>query len=96
VPPQYASKIRQPCQVVNKVPLVRKKKEWTNRSLEEVMEAIERGTHSLRKENRFWNIPLSSLSNHLNGKTRSKKMGLACVLTKEDVVTIITWVLGMQ
>jgi len=96
VPPRHALEIRQPCQVVNRVPLVRKKKEWTNQSLEEVMEAIERGTHSLRKENKFWNIPLNSLSDHLNGKTRSKKMGPTCVLTKEDIVTIITWVLGMQ
>ncbi len=54
------------------------------------MEAIERGTYSLRKESRFWNIQLSSLSNHLNGKTRSKKLGLACVLIEEEVVTIVT------
>jgi hypothetical protein len=58
--------------------------------LEEAMEAIERGTYSLRKESRFWNIQLSSLSNHLNGKTRSKKLGLACVLIEEEVVTIVT------
>ncbi len=96
MPPQLASETRQPCQVVNKVPPVRKKKEWTNQSLEEIMEAIERGTHSLKKEKRFWNIPLSSFFDHLNAKTRSKKMGPACVLTKEDVVTIVTWVLGMQ
>lgn len=28
----------------------------------------------LRRANRSWNISLSSLSNHLNGKTRSRKM----------------------
>jgi hypothetical protein len=31
----------------------------------------------------------------LNGNTRNMKMGLACVLTKEEDVIIIAWVLGM-
>jgi hypothetical protein len=59
------------------------------------MEAIERGRHSLRKVNRSWNIPLNSLFDHLNGKTRSNKMGPTNVLTKEDNVTIVTWILEM-
>jgi hypothetical protein len=59
------------------------------------MEAIEKGTHSLKKASRFWNIPLNSFSIHLNGKTRSNKMGPTSVLTKEEDVTIITWILGM-
>jgi hypothetical protein len=42
----------------------------------EVMDVIERGTCSLRRA--------SILSNHLNGKARSWKIGLiASVLTKE-------------
>jgi hypothetical protein len=59
------------------------------------MEAIEKGTHSLKKVNRSWNIPPNSLFNHLNGKTRSGKMGLTSVLTQEEDMTIIAWILGM-
>jgi hypothetical protein len=59
------------------------------------MEVIERGTHSLRKVSRSWNISFNSLPDHLNGNTRNMKMGLACVLTKEEDVIIIAWVLGM-
>jgi hypothetical protein len=49
--------------------------------LEEAMEAVEKGAHSLRKVSRYWNIPSNSLFDHLNGKTNSGKMGLASVLT---------------
>jgi hypothetical protein len=49
------------------------------------MDAIERGITSLRKANRHWNIPLTSRSNHLYGKTKSKKIGPTCVLiVKKD------------
>jgi len=39
------------------------------------MDVVEKGVTSLKKANYHWNIPLTSLSNHLNGKTRSKKVG---------------------
>jgi hypothetical protein len=45
------------------------------------MDVVERGTHSLRRANKTWNIPLNSFSNHLHGKTRFRKMGLGSVLT---------------
>jgi hypothetical protein len=95
VPPQLASQTRQPCQIINRVLLERKKRKWIDQSLEEAMETIERGTHSLRKASRFWNIPFNSLSNHLNGNTRNMKMGPRCLLTKEEDVAIVAWVLGM-
>jgi hypothetical protein len=44
------------------------------------MDAIENGTTSLRKASRHWNIPFTSLFNHLYGKTRSKKPRLTSVL----------------
>ncbi len=59
------------------------------------MEAIEKGTHSLRKVSKSWNIPFNSLFDHLNGNTRNMKMGLACVLTKDEDVTMVAWVLRM-
>jgi len=69
---------------------------WTNQQLEDAMDIMERGQTSLRKANRLWNIPLTSLSNHLNGKTTTQKMGPACVLiiAKDQIIT--KWVLAMQ
>jgi hypothetical protein len=37
------------------------------------MDAIEKGTTSLRKASRHKNIPLTLLSNHLYGKKKLKK-----------------------
>jgi hypothetical protein len=44
---------------------------------------------SLRKANMYWNILLTSLLDNLNGKTRTRKMGLQGVLTKEKDETLI-------
>jgi hypothetical protein len=63
---------------------------WTSEMLEEAMDVIERRTHSIRKANKSWNIPMNSLVDHLNGKTRSKKMGLGGVLIEKEDVTVIT------
>jgi hypothetical protein len=41
--------------------------------LEKAMDVIEKGTTSVSKASRHQNIPLTSLSNHLYGKTRSTK-----------------------
>jgi hypothetical protein len=65
-------------------------------ALQTAMDVVERGTHSLKRANKSWNIPMSSLSNHLNGKTRSKKMGPRRVLTNEEDSAMITWTLIMQ
>jgi len=65
-------------------------------ALEEAMEVIKKGSHSLKKANQSWNIPLTSLSNHLNGKTRSKKMGPTNVLIEEEDVVIVAWIITMQ
>jgi hypothetical protein len=48
------------------------------------MDAIKRGTHSLRRASKSWNIPMSSLADHLNGKTKSRKMAPKGVLTKKE------------
>ncbi len=58
---------------------------WTNDALEKAIDAIENGTISLKKASMHWNILLTSLFDHLYGKTRSKKPRLWGVLTlKED------------
>ncbi len=69
---------------------------WTNEVLKVAMDAIKRGTHSLRKANKSWNIPMNSLVNHLHGKTKSRKMGPRGVLIEEENVVAIKWTLDMQ
>jgi hypothetical protein len=60
------------------------------------MDAIERGFTSLRKASRYWNIPLTSLSDHFIDKTISRKCGPLGVLLTNEEVAIIEWVFGMQ
>jgi hypothetical protein len=69
---------------------------WTNETLEEAMDAIENGTTSLRKASRHWNILLTSLSNHLYGKTRFRKHGPTNMLTIEEDQVVVAGVLSMQ
>jgi hypothetical protein len=69
---------------------------WTNETLEAIMDAIEKRTCFLRRANKQWNIPLNSFPNHLNRKTKSRKMGLEGVFTKEEDVAVIKWTLDMQ
>jgi hypothetical protein len=38
---------------------------------------------------------MNSISNHLNGKPISRKLGLGGVLIEEDDATMITWTLAM-
>jgi hypothetical protein len=54
---------------------------WTYEIVETTMDVVEKGTYSLRKAKMSWNIPLNSLSNHLNNKTRSMKIEPRGVLT---------------
>ncbi len=60
---------------------------WTNETLKATMDVVEKGTHSLRRVNRLWNIPMSSLIDHLNGKTKSRKMGLKGMLIKKRMLS---------
>jgi len=53
------------------------------------MDAVERGTYSTKKATRQCNILLISLLDHLNGKTRSRRMGPSRVLTNEKDATIV-------
>jgi hypothetical protein len=80
---------------LNRMPSTIKKGMWMNEALETTMDVVERVTPSLRKVNKSWNIPMSSSSNHLNGKIRSNKMGPKKVLTEEKDSTLIAWTLAM-
>ncbi len=69
---------------------------WTNEALEEAMDAIENGEISLRKASRHWNIPFTSLFDHLYEKTKYKKLGPISMLIKEENQVVVSWVLFMQ
>jgi len=53
-------------------------------------------TYSMKKVTKQWNILLIFLSNHLDKKTRSRKMEPFKVLTNEENATKVEWILGMQ
>jgi hypothetical protein len=46
---------------------------WTNEVLKVTMGVIERGTHSLRRANKSWKIPMNSLADHLNEKPNLRR-----------------------
>jgi len=48
------------------------------------MDVVERGQLSLRKVNKFWHILVTSLLDHLNGKTRSRKQRPQGELTNQE------------
>jgi hypothetical protein len=79
----------------NKVPTLTQQGRWTSEALEEAMNVVKRRETSLMKVSKFWYIPLTSLSNHLNGRTRSKKVGLAGVLMNEKDNAFVIYILGM-
>jgi hypothetical protein len=52
---------------VNKIYVINRRSRWIGKTLEEAMKVIKGGTCSLRKTIISWNMPLFSLSDHLNG-----------------------------
>jgi hypothetical protein len=59
------------------------------------MDVIEGGITSLRKASRHWNIYLTSLFDHLCGKTKSRKPRLVGMLIIEENQVVVAWVLFM-
>jgi hypothetical protein len=80
----------------NRISNATKRAKWIDQHLENVMDAMEIRHTSFRKATKYWNIPLTSLSNQLNGRTKSKKMGSQGVLIEHEDAIIVTWVLKMQ
>jgi hypothetical protein len=62
-----------------------KKGMWINEAVVEAMDDIERGTHTIRRANKSWNIPMSSLVNHLNEKPDLGKWGQEVCLHKKKM-----------
>jgi hypothetical protein len=49
------------------------------------MDVVENGTISLRRASGQWNTPLTSLSNHLYGTTRTRKPRPISILTLKEI-----------
>ncbi len=62
----------------NKVPTINLISNWLNESLETTMDVIEHGSTSLERANKFWCIPITSLSDHLNEKIKSRQIRPLC------------------
>jgi len=60
------------------------------------MDFMERGHISLRKVTKYWNIPLNSFFNHMNGRIRCRKLGPQGVPTKQKDEAMVTWILKMK
>jgi hypothetical protein len=55
------------------------------------MDYMKREHTCLKKVVKYWNIPLNSLSDHLNGRTRCKKVGLEGVLIEHEDEAMVIW-----
>jgi hypothetical protein len=69
---------------------------WIDQQLEDAMDVVVQGHTSLKKISKFWNIPLTLLLHHFNGRTRIRKMGLQGVLMKPKDEAIVTWILNTR
>jgi len=70
---------------LNQAPSTTKRGMWMDDTLKTTMDVVERGTHSLRRPNKSWNITMSSIFDHVNGIIKSRKMGPRRVLAKEKI-----------
>jgi hypothetical protein len=59
------------------------------------METVENKTISLKGATISWCILLTNLSNHLNRKSRSRKVKPQGVLTKEEDAIVVIWTFAM-
>jgi hypothetical protein len=83
VPLQIISNTIQRLAKTNRGHVINLKGKWSSESLEVAMDVVERGITSLQGANKFWGKRITSLFNHLYGKTISMKIGPPSVLTEE-------------
>jgi len=69
--------------ITNRVPSTNLRSKCSSESLVVALDAVEKGITSLQRANKFWGIFVTSFSDHLYGKTKCRKIGPPCVLTKE-------------
>lgn len=81
---------------VNKSPHLHPRGTWVVETLEKSMDVIQKKHFSMKRANQHWHIPLTFLSYHLNGKTKSRKVGPQVIVTNEKDVTMVAQILSMQ
>lgn len=57
--------------------------QWIDCTLQEALNDVEDGNMSIRGASKFYNIPVSSLADHLYGRTTHRKKGAKGVLTEQ-------------
>jgi hypothetical protein len=70
--------------------------QWTNDALAEAIAAVKQGVMNMRQAARFYNIPPSSLSDHLKGKITKRKYGPQGVLSESEEKLVVEWLLQKQ
>jgi hypothetical protein len=93
---QYASQLKQKSTKVQRNLIAKVNNTWIDEHLEEALDVMKKGVTSLKKANKHWNILLTSLSSHLNGKTKSRKYGPLSVLSFDEDQVHVSWILNMQ
>ncbi|CAM6011913.1 unnamed protein product [Sphagnum balticum] len=87
----------EPSEEAIKLPVTKRRKitlrgQWTNDTLQEAISAVRRGAMTLRQAGRHYNIPPSSLSDHMTGRITKRKYGPQGVLSVEEEASIVNWV----
>lgn len=73
------------------------RRQWIDEAFEEAMDVIKCGNKILRQASRLWSVPINFLSNYLNGKTWTKKVGVRRNINNRiRCCTIVIWILAMQ
>jgi hypothetical protein len=63
---------------------------------EQLMDTMGKRQISLKKVNEHWHIPLTFVSDHLNGIKILRKQGPQGVFNEDEDATLAAWTLGMQ
>jgi hypothetical protein len=87
----------EPSEEPTKLPVTKRRKitlrgQWTNDTLQEAISAVRHGAMTLRQAGRHYNIPPSSLSDHMTGRITKRKYGPQGVLSVEEEASIVNWV----
>ncbi|XP_055707130.1 uncharacterized protein LOC129804093 isoform X1 [Phlebotomus papatasi] len=77
-----------------RMPVKREVLRYDQRSLENALEAIRNGTHSIRGASRTFQVPKTTLTDKLSGKTPERMwIGGRTLLTKDEEDVIVKWIL---
>jgi hypothetical protein len=100
-PPDVAMVIESQPSVTPKLRVSKRRKmtgsgQRTSDSLEEAIGVVRSGGMSLDQAAEFYNIPASSLLDHMTGRITKRKYGPQEVLSEEEEASVVEWVLKMR